>query len=124
MRKIINAIFVALGFLSLVLGIVGIVLPILPTTPFMLLAAGCFAKGSSRFHKWFIGTKLYRKYIEQTIKNKEMTKENKRNVLAMVSTLLLIGFVFSPVWYAKAIITVIFLGHWYYFLFKIKTIKV
>lgn len=124
MRKIINAIFVALGFLSLVLGIVGIVLPILPTTPFMLLAAGCFAKGSSRFHKWFIGTKLYRKYIEQTIKNKEMTKENKRNVLAMVSTLLLIGFVFSPVWYAKAIITVIFLGHWYYFLFKIKTIRV
>ena len=44
--------YVFFGCLSLVCGIIGIVTPILPTTPFILLAAFCFARGSSRFHTW------------------------------------------------------------------------
>ncbi len=42
------------GFLSLAAGIVGIVLPLLPTTPFLLLAAYCFARGSQRLHDWLV----------------------------------------------------------------------
>ncbi len=44
--------FAALGHLSLLLGIVGIFLPLLPTTPFVLLAAYCYSRGSERFHRW------------------------------------------------------------------------
>ncbi|CAG9170364.1 YbaN family protein [Cupriavidus pampae] len=50
----VRALWVTLGVISLVLGIIGIFLPLLPTTPFVLLAAACFARGSARFHTWLV----------------------------------------------------------------------
>lgn len=46
--------YVAAGFFSLALGFIGIFLPLLPTTPFILLAAICFSRGSERWHHWLI----------------------------------------------------------------------
>ncbi|HRP70890.1 MAG TPA: YbaN family protein [Turneriella sp.] len=51
--------FVLAGSLSLALGIIGIVTPILPTTPFILLSGFCFARGSTRFHKWILNHKYF-----------------------------------------------------------------
>ena len=107
MKKIIRAIYLVLAFLFLGIGIAGIVLPILPTTPFLLLTAALFAKSSERFHKWFVSTKLYDKYIDQALNRKAMTKETKRKAMATLGIIFLAGFLFSPVWYAKAIIVVI-----------------
>ena len=124
MRKIINLICVVLGIISMVVGIIGIVLPILPTTPFFHLSAFLFAKGSEKFHKWFINTGLYKKYIVAAVHNKEMTLKQKIKMLSVLGIIFIAGFIFSPVWYAKALIACIAIGHLYYFGFKVKTLKV
>ncbi|MBX3020080.1 MAG: YbaN family protein [Bdellovibrionales bacterium] len=51
--------YMSIGWLSFALGILGIFLPLLPTTPFMILAAACFSKGSPRFHTWILNHPLF-----------------------------------------------------------------
>ncbi|MGN0141971.1 MAG: YbaN family protein [Roseburia sp.] len=121
MRKIGNTICVILGFICFGIGAFGAVLPILPTTPFLLLAAALFAKGSERFHKWFVETNLYQKYIEQAVKKKAMGKREKRNMLLVLGTIFAVGIIFSPV-FAKVILVIVALLHFYYFLFRVKTV--
>lgn len=119
MRKIVKTVCIGLGFLCFGLGAVGVVLPILPTTPFLLAAAFFFANGSERFHKWFVSTSLYRRYIEQAVK-KSMDKKSKRNMLVTLGIIFLIGIISSPV-FAKIIILLVAAAHFYYFLFRVKT---
>ena len=55
--------FLILGWLFFVLGIIGVLLPVMPTAPFILLAAGCWARSSRRFHFWLINHKYFGKFI-------------------------------------------------------------
>ena len=52
-------VFAVLGCVLVGIGIIGVVLPVLPTTPFMLLAAACFARGSKRLHAWLLGSRVF-----------------------------------------------------------------
>ena len=122
MKKIVNGICICLGFLSLALGIVGAVLPVLPTTPFLILSAALFAKSSERFHTRLLSTKLYQRYIGDAVHKKQMTKKAKRNMLVTLGIIFTIGIIFSPV-FAKVIILIVAAGHFYYFLCRIKTVE-
>ena len=60
--------WLAAAFLCLGIGAVGVILPILPTTPFLLVASFVLSRGSERFHKWFMGTKLYKNHLDSFVK--------------------------------------------------------
>jgi uncharacterized membrane protein YbaN (DUF454 family) len=63
-EKIINGTLVASGSFFLVLGIIGIFIPILPTTPFLLLTAACYARGSKKLYNWLINNRIIGEYIK------------------------------------------------------------
>ncbi|WNC69228.1 YbaN family protein [Thalassotalea nanhaiensis] len=69
--------YLAVGFGFVALAIIGIVLPVLPTTPFLLVAAACFAKSSTRCHKWLINNKLFGPIIHNWQKNRCIPKKAK-----------------------------------------------
>ena len=69
--------FVICGFISLALGTAGIVLPGLPTTPFVLLAAYCFSLGSKRFDIWLRRNRLFGPYIENYRTKQGISKRRK-----------------------------------------------
>ena len=68
-------VYLTIGFISLGLGIIGIPLPILPTTPFLLLSMACFAKSSKRFETWLYQTKLYQVYVADYREIKSIAEE-------------------------------------------------
>lgn len=117
--------YIMVGCLSLGLGAVGAVLPLLPSFPFLLLAAFCFAKSSKKLHDWFTGTKLYKDNLENYVNGKGMTRKTKVRIMVTVTILMSIGFVMMhavPV--GRIVLTCVWIFHVLYFVFGVKTIKV
>lgn len=118
-----RVLFIILGFIFVGIGAVGIVVPILPTTPFLLLASFFFAKGSKKFHDWFISTRLYKKHLESFVKSRAMTLKSKLGILLPVSAMLIITFIFVNNIYARITLVILFISKYLYFFTQIKTIK-
>mgnify|MGYP000031356000 CR=1 FL=1 len=73
----IRYVWMALGILCLVLGTIGVVLPILPTVPFYMATVFCFAKGSKRLHDWFFRDKSLQETLGKLCKRESNDEENK-----------------------------------------------
>lgn len=123
--KLKQIIFLIIGCLSLALGCVGIVLPILPTVPFFLLTVFCFANSSQKLHNWFIGTQMYKKHLESFVQKKGMTVRTKATILTSVTALMAVGFVLmlrKGIIVPCVVLAVVWVCHLVYFLFGVKTI--
>ncbi len=64
MKQLTKIVLIIAGSISLALGLLGIILPLLPTTPLLLLAAACYVRSSSRLYEWLITNKYFGSYIE------------------------------------------------------------
>ncbi len=123
--KLKQIIFLIIGCLSLALGCVGIVLPILPTVPFFLLTVFCFANSSQKLHDWFIRTQMYKKHLESFVQKKGMTVRTKATILTSVTALMAVGFVLmlrKGIIVPCVVLAVVWVCHLVYFLFGVKTI--
>ncbi|WP_052177803.1 YbaN family protein [Methylotenera sp. G11] len=91
----IRHVFVALGFVALLLGVIGIFLPVMPTTPFILLAAALFARGSERFHSWLLAHHLAGPLITDWYEHRSLRPAIKRwayllTVISFSSSILIV----------------------------------
>ncbi len=117
-------IYLSIGFVGLGLGAVGAVVPLLPSFPFLLLAAFGFGKSSEKLDSWFKGTKLYKNNLESYVKGRGMTVKTKVKVMATVTLLMAIGFVMmNAVPVGQFVLFFVWVFHLAYFLFVVKTIK-
>ncbi|MDY0924919.1 DUF454 family protein [Pantoea trifolii] len=89
----------SLGWLAIVLGTLGIVLPLLPTTPFVLLAAWCFARSSPRFHYWLLWKSPFGRYIRHWQQHRAMPPGAKiRAMLLIVITFSISIYLVNLLW--------------------------
>lgn len=118
--------FMALGCISLALAVLGVVLPILPTVPFLALAAFCFAKSSDRLNNWLINTKFYQNNLADFKAGKGMTIKTKTRILVTVTLVMAVGLIamlMKGVIVGSIVLVIVWLGHIYYFGYKVKTIE-
>ena len=97
-------VFISLGWIFTVIGLVGAFVPVLPTTPFLLLAAFFFSRGSKNFHDRLIHSDFYKKHIQRSIKDGQMTIKTKIRIVATSYSMLLIAFVLTQSSLLKIII--------------------
>lgn len=121
--KIKRIIYCILGFLFLCLGCIGIVLPILPTVPFLLLASFFISRGSRRFDEWFQRSTIYKKYLENFVRNKTMTLKGELILLSCVSMMLFFSMWYVNKLYVSIMITALIIIMFLYFLFCIDVVS-
>ena len=115
--------YFGLGIVFMVLGMIGVALPILPTTPFLLVALFFFTKSSKRAKEWSEGTKLYQNHLNDFVTSRKMTLKTKVMLLSFASTMLLIAFLMMSNIYGRITIVLLVIFKYYYFIFRIETIK-
>ena len=88
--RLVRAMLWIAGSVSLLLGLIGVVLPGLPTTPFILLAAACYAKASPRLHQWLLNHRWFGPMLRDWESDRSLTRRTK--TIAVVSMLVMVGF--------------------------------
>lgn len=84
-NRFVRFVIFSTGLISLVVGTIGIFVPLLPTTPFVLLSAWCFLKSSNRAHRWIFAQPLLGKSLQQWEENKAISKKSKTVALTTIA---------------------------------------
>ena len=118
-------IYIATGSLFLALGVIGIFLPVLPTTPFLLLAAALFFKGSPRIYNWLLEHKYLGPYIRSFREERAIPLRAKIISVALlgITALHCVLFLF-PYWWLKGMMALVTIGVTIYILsFKTRSAR-
>ena len=92
--RFVRGLFIAGGLTCVGLGVAGIVLPVLPTTPFILLAAYCFARASPRLHRWLLDSRTFGPMIREWQTHRAIPWRTKLTAIALMSATMAVSIVF------------------------------
>ncbi len=106
----IKILLISAGLLSLALGIAGIFLPLLPTTPFLLLSAACFMRSSTRLYRWLTGHKIFGGYIRGYQQFRAVSPRTKIISLALLWLTIGGSLLFAPYLWLKVTLALIAVG--------------
>jgi uncharacterized membrane protein YbaN (DUF454 family) len=88
--------FLGLGHLSLVLAVLGAILPLLPCTPFLLLAAACYARGSIRFYNWLLNNRHFGPAIINWKRDRSISVKHKVTAIVMIVASIAASVIYTP----------------------------
>ena len=106
--RAIRGILIVAGTFFVLIGIVGIFLPILPTTPFLLLAAWCYVRSSKRFYNWLLNNRILGFYINNYLEGKGMPIKIKIFTISLLwITILISAFLFIQILWVRYLLIII-----------------
>ena len=118
-----KSLYITAGSVSLALGILGIPLPLLPTTPFLLLSAWCYARSSQRFYCWLLNHRYFGEYIRDYREKGGVKKKVKVAAIALLWITISISAIFAvSLWWVRLLLFCIAIGVSLHIL-SLKTIK-
>lgn len=110
-NRCLRCILIICGTIFLVIGTIGIFIPILPTTPFLLLAAACYARSSEKFYHWLINNKWFGSYIKNYREGKGIPSKVKIYTISLLwATILISAFLFTRILWIKIVLILIAIG--------------
>lgn len=101
---------IILGSVSLALGFIGIFLPVLPTTPFLLLSSYCYLRSSESLYHWLMHHKIFGPYIDNYINNKSITRRTRNGMLVFLWCTLSISIFLAHNIYLKMFLVAVGIG--------------
>jgi hypothetical protein len=98
------------GSLALGLGFLGIFIPVLPTTPFLLLAAACFVRSSPRLYDWLINHPVFGPYIYNYVTHKAITRQTRTSTIAILWITLGLSILAIGHWHVRVLLFAVGIG--------------
>ena len=123
MSKIKKVLYIIAGSFALGLGLIGVVVRGIPTTPFLLLTLYCWSRSSEKLTAWFKSKPFYQKFLHDYVETRSMTLKQKLTIQIIAGIMVAISFVLINILIVRIILVICFLIHNYIFIFKIKTYK-
>lgn len=109
-KEIQKYLLIFLGTISLILGMIGVLIPVLPTTPFLLLASFCYIRSSKRLYDWLINHKLFGSYIYNYMTHRAVEPKAKITAITFLWTSLILSMVLVPILHLRLFLAAVGIG--------------
>ena len=110
LSRVVRVLLFAVGNISLAFGVIGIFLPLLPTTPFLLLAAACYVRSSNKFYAWLVSHPVLSKYILAYLNGEGIPRKAKYYTLFTMWLTMGISAALVPMWQVQVLLLCTGLG--------------